>query len=768
MIDSQQLEIATPSATGPSLANEMGEQRYAELTSLLENWQQSGAKRRLAGSGSSANQTLENCLVQVRLGVASSLFVALRCKHAPTASHSLRVALGCSAWATALQMPREEREAIEVAALLHDVGKLGVPDRVLLKPGPLTNEELLLMDRYRQMTIEILTACCASPLVLSLAQNSSSWYDGSRPYSNLVGENLPLGARLIAIMDAFDAMTCGQIYRPALSHERAVQQLFEFAGKQFDPRLVRGFAEMRESDLEHLQSRMAAEWLQELESPSTSVTSGWQLSHSFADQTPLVADSLFQKKLLDNMYDAVVFLDNNLQVTLWNHGAERLTGIESTAICNRHFQPSMLEMRDEKGILFHNEECPVAHALQSGVQSLIRASIRGRSGHEVTIDAHLMPVVTAQGTVHGVTLLLHDASPEASLEERCQRLHEKAIRDPLTQVANRAEFDRVHGLFVETHTQRGLPCSLIICDIDRFKRVNDTYGHPAGDEVIKSFAQLLKSCCRSGDLVARYGGEEFVMLCADCGIATGFERAEKIRRAFAELPQPMCGGQPVSASFGITQTQPGDTPEIMLNRADRALLMAKESGRNMVVQLGAGKTDSQRDKARPWWKIWQAALTEPVLEQNLVTTVPIKVAIEKLRGFIADHAAHVHSIEDNQIVMHVQGDAGPLYRRTSDRPIALVLELAFAEERSRAEPTNNTSAAVSAPSITRTKIRVVARPRRSRDRRRADAVARARQLLSSLRSYLMAAEDYSQTDDSVFQRASHMLLPWALKKVDDR
>ncbi len=724
--------------------------RYAELATLLEHWQQSGAKKRLGGITSPANQTLENCLVQVRLGVASSLFVALRCKHAPTASHSLRVALGCSAWAMALDLPREEREAVEVAALLHDIGKLGVPDRVLLKPGPLTNEELLLMDRYRQMTIEILTACCASPLVMTMAQNASSWYDGSRPYSNLVGENIPLGSRLIAIMDAFDAMTCGQIYRPALSHERAVAQLFEFAGKQFDPRLVRGFAEMRESDLEQLQSRMAAQWLQELDSRGNTATCHWQLAHTFAEPTPLVTESLFQKKLLDNMYDGVVFLDNNLQITLWNHGAERLTGIEPAAICNRQFHPSLLSMRDEKGYTYSDDECPVAHALQSGVQSLLRASIRGRNGREVTIDAHLMPVVNSQGTVHGVTLLLHDASPEASLEERCQRLHEKAIRDPLTQVANRAEFDRVHGLFIETHTQRGLACSLIICDIDRFKRINDTFGHPAGDEVIKSFAQLLKSCCRSGDLVARYGGEEFVMLCADCGIGPAFERAEMVRRAFAELSQPALGGNCVTASFGATQTQAGDTPEIMLNRADRALLMAKESGRNMVVQLGAAKTEEV--KRRPWWKIWQPAVTEPVLEQYLVTLVPIKVAIEKLRGFIADHEAQVESIEESRVSMQVQGDAGPNYRRSSDRPVALMLELSFAEQRCRNQAPNNSPAALATPAITQTKIRVTARPRRSRDRRRANAVARARQLLASLRSYLMATEDYSPTDENLFRK----------------
>ncbi len=748
---------AVPSTPPTALAEKSPsariDERLGELNSLLEHWQQVGAKKQ--ANLSPADQTFENCLVQVRLGMASSLFMALRCKHAPTASHSLRVALGCSAWATALDVAKEDREAIEVAALLHDVGKVGVPDRVLLKPGALSIEEAVLMDRCRKMTIEILTACCASPLVLGLVTHARAWFNGTKPIGNLSGEELPLGARLIAIMDAFDAMTCAQIYRPAFSHERAVKELFAFAGTQFDPRLVQCFSELHEHDLEHLHRRTAAKWLQDLDAAATQ--SCWQLSSSFAERTPLVTETLFQQKLLDNMNDGVVFLDNNLQITLWNHGAERLTGIEGSAVYQRPFKPSLFDLCDEHGEPIDDAECPIAHALHSGSQSLIRAQIRGRNDHRVAVDAHIMPVVAADGTLQGVTLALHDVSPETSLEERCQRLHEKAIRDPLTQVANRAEFDRVHGIFVDTHLKRGLPCSLIICDIDRFKNVNDTYGHPAGDEVIKSFAQLLKSKCRSGDLVARYGGEEFVMLCADCGVAAAFERAEQIRRAFAELPQQAVGGHPVTASFGVTETQPGDSAQTMLNRSDRALLMAKGSGRNMVVQLGAGGEEPKPQ--RRWWQFWQSGTMDAVLEQNLVSLVPLKVTIEKLRGFVSDHSAEIKSIEDSRILMHVEAHNPAEARRHADRPVPLIVELAFAEEHFRA---NNVAA--STPSQTRTKIQVIMRPKRSRDRRRPPAVNRARQLLASLRSYLMATDDHEQTDDGVFRRSTHMLVPWLLKK----
>ena len=379
----------------------------------------------------------------------------------------------------------------------------------------------------------------------------------------------------------------------------------------------------------------------------------------------------------------------------------------------------------------------------------------------MAIDAHVIPVAAADGTLHGVTLLLHDASPEASLEARCHRLQEKAIRDPLTQVANRAEFDRVQSTFIEAHDQRGLPCSLIICDIDRFKLVNDTYGHPAGDEVIRSFAQVLKSYCRSGDLVARYGGEEFVMLCADCNLATAFERAEQVRRAFAALPQAALGGKPVTASFGVTETQPGDTSETLLNRADRALLQAKEAGRNIVVQMGVGQAGAKPELRRRWWQLWRTALPDAVLEQKLITHRAAESRdrkVARLRGRSSWPMSNRSTTAG--FACRSTADQLSLLRRTSDRNVPLVIELSFAEEQMRgANAVSNTSG-----TLTRTKIQVIIRPRRSRDRRRAPAVNRARVVLASLRSYLMATDDLGLPDDIVLRRSTHMAVASALKK----
>src|SRR5919108_1400293 len=182
-----------------------------------------------------------------------------------------------------------------------------------------------------------------------------------------------------------------------------------------------------------------------------------------------------------------------------------------------------------------NEDCPVAHAITTGVHWLGRVSVMGRQGRYVAVDLHAIPVRGSDGAVHGATVLLHDASSETSLEEKCQALHAQVAKDPMTQVANRVEFDRMLHNFVDAHQESNLPCSLIMSDLDHFKSINDTFGHQAGDAAIITFAALLKSMCRSGDLVARYGGEEFAILCADCTNAAAARKAEAIRETLAEM-----------------------------------------------------------------------------------------------------------------------------------------------------------------------------------------------------------------------------------------
>jgi diguanylate cyclase (GGDEF)-like protein len=388
------------------------------------------------------------------------------------------------------------------------------------------------------------------------------------------------------------------------------------------------------------------------------------------------------------------------------------------------------------------------------VQWLRRLTIQGRSARRTAVDAHAVPVIAADGVSRGLALVLHDASPETSLEARCENLKEKAARDPLTQLANREEFDRSHARFVKSHLERALPYSLLITDIDRFKRINDTYGHQAGDEVIQSLARLLKSASGPGDLAARYGGEEFVLLCADCDNGTAVRRAEELRNAFAELSHASLGGKPVTASFGVTEIQPGDTPETMLRRADRALLMAKENGRNRVVQLGIGGDPGETAEAAHSSRRPHGA--GALFEREMLSEAPLAVCVEKLRGFVADHHAEVLAAEGDAIQLLVTEGNSSFLRRVADRPLRLILDLKFEEIR-REQFVADGAATFGAA---RTKIRVSVASQKKRERRQEQAAERARQLLVSFRSYLMATEIEQPPDPGVFRRARGLFGLW--------
>ena len=578
-----------------------------------------------------ADGAYQQRLVQMRLGLASSLFIALRAKDASTAGHCLRVALGCSSWALRLNLTEQQRDELEVAALLHDIGKMGVPDHVLLKPGKLDANEALAMERSRMYSRDILGGLCSSAALLENIHYAPAWFDGRKHGFDRKGEQLPLGARIISIVDAFDSMTTDHVYRRALSRERAVAELFACRGSQFDPHLVEDFATLLQQDQVTLTTSVARRWLQQLQ-PETA-NAWWRLgTPGAAASHELDAATLFHDRLLDSMHDGVVFVDNGLKIMRWNRAAERLTGISAAGVLHKHWLPSLLDMRDEHGTAIPNEECPLAFAVVTGVQTLRRLAIAGRNGVALSVDAHMVPVVSRDGTGHGAALLLRDASRQITLEERVETLHEQATRDSLTQVANRAEFDRTLAQFVLTHLEAGLPCALIICDIDHFKKVNDKFGHQAGDEALIAFAALLKANCRPGDFVARYGGEEFAMLCADCDNATATGRAEEIRRTLAAAAQPALHGKSITASFGVTEVQGGDSAETMLRRADRALYQAKDNGRNLVVQLGSGMSP-EPPKAKPGWLAWfTGGPSEQVLDRHLLTPVPMNVVAEKLRG----------------------------------------------------------------------------------------------------------------------------------------
>ena len=200
----------------------------------------------------------------------------------------------------------------------------------------------------------------------------------------------------------------------------------------------------------------------------------------------------------------------------------------------------------------------------------------------------LMPLVSADGKVNHIGIIIYDVTDMAvgkmQLEQANDELETLSRTDRLTGLNNRgyweecliAEFNRVH--------RTKAPCTLVLFDIDHFKKVNDTYGHQAGDEVIRVTAKLLTECKRTTDIAGRYGGEEFVVLMRATDADGACLLAERIRAA-VEAQACHCSGAeiPVTISAGVSNLREHDTPVTLFSHADQALYLAKKQGRDRIV-----------------------------------------------------------------------------------------------------------------------------------------------------------------------------------------
>jgi diguanylate cyclase (GGDEF)-like protein len=180
--------------------------------------------------------------------------------------------------------------------------------------------------------------------------------------------------------------------------------------------------------------------------------------------------------------------------------------------------------------------------------------------------------------------MLRAVKLERQQAETLKLLHMQSTTDPLTGLANRRYFLDQSELEIKKATRNGLPLSLIMIDLDRFKRINDNYGHQAGDHILQESALLLKNVCRETDLVSRFGGEEFLVLLPATDQEGAFILAEKIRSAFqGKTFRIQERHVRITASLGVSQWRSKErNTDGALKRADIALYAAKISGRNAV------------------------------------------------------------------------------------------------------------------------------------------------------------------------------------------
>ncbi|QEG23863.1 putative diguanylate cyclase YdaM [Mariniblastus fucicola] len=354
--------------------------------------------------------------------------------------------------------------------------------------------------------------------------------------------------------------------------------------------------------------------------------------------------------------EGVIFVDREYNVGAWSQAVESITGRDSAQAVGQTIRPSLLSLHSSRGEPISADDCPVAASLQSGKIRTGDYRIIGPSGREVKVELTVTPVID-DNIVLGAVILIYDSSVQLDLQRQLKDLYETSVLDPLTQVANRAEFERVLSeTIVSCKKANDFNASIIICDIDFFKSINDNFNHHIGDLALVAFANQLQEHVRAQDLVCRYGGEEFVILCAQCDVDSAIDRAEQIRMSLEKTAQPMLDGKCITASFGVTQLRGSDSATDFFVRADSALLKAKEMGRNRVVAVATPQGEAMKSvKGKSLSGVtWKPEGKRTLLSEEFVTQTPISVLVEKLRGFIMEFDAEIRHVQSDFASVEVE------------------------------------------------------------------------------------------------------------------
>ena len=293
------------------------------------------------------------------------------------------------------------------------------------------------------------------------------------------------------------------------------------------------------------------------------------------------------QSILDNLYDGVYFVDAHRLITYWNQGAERLTGFAATEVVGRYCHDNLLcHINDAGECLCHNG-CPLAKTIADGAPRNVCAYLHHKQGQRVPVQIRVAPLRGDDGEILGAVESFSDNSAMVQTREHLAELEKLAMIDSLTGLPNRRFLELRLAQRLQEAQRFNWPVAALMADVDRFKQINDQFGHGAGDLALRAVGQTLASSCRSLDVVGRWGGDEFVGLLTANSPEDLSQLGERLRVTVANCAVRLePHAIPLSISLGIAQAQPSDTPESLLQRADASLYESKTAGRNRVTVHG--------------------------------------------------------------------------------------------------------------------------------------------------------------------------------------
>lgn len=597
----------------------------------------------------------------IHRSVMRQLMLAMQYRDPALVRHSRQVATLAVEVAGQLGWEGEQLQILEAASLLHDLGKIGIPDIIMYKPGQLSPEETELMHLLYRITGDVLQACGADLEIIHMITQAQEHYGGSATESNVIGAEIHQGARILAVADAYESLVNRQAFREAHSHVQAMDILSRGAGSRFDGNVISALARWFES---HPGAENQQDELQPYELTGEQVVEAGSLSNVFS-----------YLYLVESLYHGFHIVDTRLRPLVWNSGCQRLTGISMQQALSSHRITDIIEYRSRYGEAVKSTDTPVLLAAETGRPLTTELQLKTVDGEWLPVEVQTLPITDASGNIEGFAEIYRDLSSEAQNGEY-RDLRLMAKRDALTHVANRGELhtqlNRYFQEYVDSDHKKTF--SVIFLDVDHFKKTNDTYGHAAGDEVLVSLARLLQEETYSGELVARFGGEEFVILCPDTTLDDALQRAERLRHALARARVVNSNEFTITASFGVAEIEPTDNAATVLDRADKALYMSKHGGRNQ-----SSKLTSAQLKAADVTMVTPPKNTPDafVFQHRLRACIAADMIVYKLSAFVDAHGARLGKVTPEVVTMKI-GQRGlvPFWGSTPEKqPLSVVLEI---------------------------------------------------------------------------------------------
>ena len=597
------------------------------------------------------------------------LLAALRSYDPYIYTHSQRVALLATGIANKLGWSETQQRELEVAALLHDFGKISVPQHILNKPGRLNSIEREIISRHLYNGTCLLRAVHIPVSIVNMIVDAERAQIMKNLIRNVSQYGTSIGSRILSVADAYDSLRCNQVYRSGKSHADVMQILEEQSTTRFDSSVVSALKRWVEEDA---TPRMIYENETSQEIPPE--TTGDKLETVLAERN--IHQIMQYLVCLDEHYSGFYLVDHKMDIVLWSQGMHQITGKPADELIQTDWKPELLNYFNEKRkrIGLEDQAMLLAHSTKKSVLSTYYRMNDHEQLDEYEVQS--LPILNEKNQLLGVLeILFNQEKVRNAGGDEMQQLKLAATRDALTKIPNRGELETRLQAMWQQFDKRGSKeiFSAIFLDVDYFKSINDSHGHAVGDRVLIDLARLLEAETYSGEIVGRYGGEEFVVLCPNTDLDMAVQKANRFRLA---IEHASIGGLPhaaVTSSFGVAQIEKGDVVSDVVRRADKALYQAKETGRNRVCSLTRQEQDLDLvDVSKQKAKHAESF----VYEQKLTACTSSDMIIYKLRAFLEANQAVLKDADSEHVRMRV-GRAGLLsgWGKAPERqPVELLLQ----------------------------------------------------------------------------------------------